>query len=291
MVGTVSCSSDDDINMWDATYVYLMPEHLGIYTTEFDLTHKGSNITGPETKIQFYVALNRAVDNDVTVDLSLATSKTLDMEKVNLSSASVTIPAGQLKSEPITMSVEDWSSETTIKTEVKYSADVKLGNVQTKDVFAGTQNKLGMAITKSTLLNLEVGVPAESALIENRAEWDITIDESAENASNPQRLIDGNNTDIAKNNAGFWITVDLKKPTLVTGIKTSFWGSYYAARFVEVLVSDNGSKWESQGKLRVSGSPQDVKLVEPITTQYIKYNIITPFSNRLSVTEFNVYAK
>lgn len=292
MIGAASCSSDDDLNVWDATYVYLMPEHLGIYTTEYTLTHKGDVIEGPETKMQFYVALNRVSDRDISVELSVDTSKTLKMDKVNLSTKVVTIPAGKLKSEPIVMNVEDWSSETAIKPETIYSADVNINKNKIKDVLVGTQSTLRMMVTKSALLNLESGVPAEGELIKNRAEWEITVQDGVENADKPERLVDGQNSDLAVNSGGFWFTVNLKQPTLVTGIRTNFWANVYAAGGIEVFVSDNGVKWESQGKLKTSGATQNVKFTKPVTTKYIKYNIVVgSLYGRLSVTEFNVYAK
>lgn len=292
MIGAASCSSDDDINVWDATYVYLMPEHLGIYSAEYTLTHKGDVIEGPETKMQFYVALNRALDRDVSIELAVDTSKTLKLDMVNLSTKVVTIPAGQIKSELVQMSVEDWSSETTIKEETQYLAEVNLSKNKIKDVLVGNQSRLRMQVTKSALLNLESGAPTEGKLIENRAVWEITVQEGVENANNPGRLVDGNNSDLAVNSGGFWFIVNLTEPTLVTGIRTNFWGSGYAARGVEVFVSDNGVKWESQGQLRTSGAAQEIKFINPVTTKYIKYNITVGSQyNRLSVTEFNVYAK
>lgn len=291
MVGATSCSSDDCFNEWDATYAYLAPEHLGLLTTEFTLLHK-TEIEGPETKIQFYAALNKASTKDVVVELLLDTSKTLNQSMVSLSSQTVTIPAGKLKSEPIQMSIEDWSSQSNITSETEYSANVKLAKVQTKDILTGAQSKLGMLITKQALLNIAVGAPKEGTLIADRAAWNITVQEEVENANNPGVLIDGTTTDVAVNSGGFWIIIDLTKSTLVTGIKTNSWASSFAPRGIELFVSDNGVKWESHGKLQTSGAEQNIKFVTPVTTRYIKYDIFRGSSNgRLDITEFNVYAK
>lgn len=104
-------------------------------------------------------------------------------------------------------------------------------------------------------------------------------------------LIDGKTgTDIALNNKGFWFTVDLGEAKVLTGIKTNHWGNTYAPREVEILQSDNGTTWKSLSSLAISGATQNITFISPITTRYLKYQIIIiASSGRTDVTEFNVY--
>lgn len=108
----------------------------------------------------------------------------------------------------------------------------------------------------------------------------------------PNNLIDGKTgTDVALNNKGFWFTVDLGETRFLTGIKTNHWGNAYAPREVEILQSENGMTWKSLSSLAIPGSStQNITFISPITTRYLKYQIITISTNgRTDVTEFNVY--
>lgn len=108
----------------------------------------------------------------------------------------------------------------------------------------------------------------------------------------PNNLIDGKTgTDVALNNKGFWFTVDLGETQVLTGIKTNHWGNAYAPREVEILQSENGMTWKSLSSLAIPGRVvQNITFISPITTRYLKYQIITISTNgRTDVTEFNVY--
>ena len=55
--------------------------------------------------------------------------------------------------------------------------------------------------------------------------------------------------------------------------------------------SENGTTWKSLSSLAIPGnSTQNITFISPITTRYLKYQIITISTNgRTDVTEFNVY--
>ena len=87
-------------------------------------------------------------------------------------------------------------------------------------------------------------------------------------------LVDGNNSDLALNNKGFWFTVDLGKNKLLTGIKTNHYGSAYAPRKVEILQSEDGVTWKSLSSVATSGATQYLTFISPITTRFLKYQIL-----------------
>ena len=59
---------------------------------------------------------------------------------------------------------------------------------------------------------------------------------------------------------------------------------------MEIFQSDDGATWDSMNTLAVSGATQYITFISPITTRYIKYQIIGIASNnRTDITEFNLY--
>ena len=85
-----------------------------------------------------------------------------------------------------------------------------------------------------------------------------------------QDLIDGNGgSDVAMDNSGFWITVDLGSKKTVTGIKTQHWSSGYAPSKVVIYISEDGNKWKSMGDIRTSGSTQNISLKVPMDLSLI----------------------
>ena len=60
---------------------------------------------------------------------------------------------------------------------------------------------------------------------------------------------------------------------------------------MEILQSENGTTWKSLSSLAIPGRVvQNITFISPITTRYLKYQIITISTNgRTDVTEFNVY--
>ena len=288
--GFAACSEEEEANEWNSNYVYLKPTYLGHETASFTLGHNGSGITGKIPETTFNVALYEPSNQDVTVELTVESSENLPADKVQLSSVTATIPAGQTMSDLITVSIPDWSFQAENRTKTEYKSAVKIASAQGK-VLISQRSQIAFKVLKNAFVNLASGTP-EGALIPDRTVWKFTIQPGVENADNPGVLIDGKNTDVAVNSGVFWIQVDLTKTTTVTGVRTGSFGSSYAPRRIELATSDNGSDWVSHGELATSGTTQTTKFLAPVTCRYIKYNIITGSSNgRLDITEFNVFAK
>lgn len=289
-----SCSDDEEVfNEWNATYVSLQRnDYLSGNVKKFNLTHDANGIGGDEIKMAFTVKTQKAVSTDMVIALS-AKSETegLDASQIVLSSSQVTLKEGQMTSEEITATV-DPTIFASIMEKTSFSFSVSISNVTTNDkntVISSSLSTLPVIINKAAYCNLKSGIPSNSQLISNRAGWIINVEEGVEGA--PNNLIDGKTgTDVALNNKGFWFTVDLGEAKVLTGIKTNHWANAYAPREVEILQSENGTTWKSLSSLAISGGTQNITFISPITTRYLKYQIITISTNgRTDVTEFNVY--
>ena len=289
-----SCSDDEEVfNECNATYVSLQRnDYLSGNVKKFNLTHDANGIGGDEIKMAFTVKTQKAVSTDMVIALS-AKSETegLDASQIVLSSSQVTLKEGQMTSEEITATV-DPTIFASIMEKTSFSFSVSISNVTTNDkntVISSSLSTLPVIINKAAYCNLKIGIPSNSQLISNRAGWIINVEEGVEGA--PNNLIDGKTgTVVALNNKGFWFTVDLGEAKVLTGIKTNHWANAYAPREVEILQSENGTTWKSLSSLAISGGTQNITFISPITTRYLKYQIITISTNgRTDVTEFNVY--
>lgn len=265
-----SCSDDEEVfNEWNATYVSLQRnDYLSGNVKKFNLTHDANGIGGDEIKMAFTVKTQKAVSTDMVIALS-AKSETegLDASQIVLSSSQVTLKEGQMTSEEITATV-DPTIFASIMEKTSFSFSVSISNVTTNDkntVISSSLSTLPVIINKAAYCNLKSSIPSNSQLISNRAGWIINVEEGVEGA--PNNLIDGKTgTDVALNN------------------------NAYAPREVEILQSENGTTWKSLSSLAISGGTQNITFISPITTRYLKYQIITISTNgRTDVTEFNVY--
>lgn len=267
-------------------------DYLSGNVKKFNLTHDANGIGGDEIKMVFTVKTQKAVSTDMIIALNTKSeTEGLDASQIILSSSQVTLKEGQMTSEEITATV-DPAIFASIMEKTSFTFSVSISDVTTNDkntVISNSLNTLPVIINKAAYCNLKSGTPSNSQLISNRTGWIINMEEGVQGAAN--NLIDGKTgTDIAIDNKGFWFTVDLGEAKLLTGIKTNHWAGAYAPREVEILQSENGTTWKSLSSLAISGGTQNITFISPITTRYLKYQIITISTNgRTDVTEFNVY--
>lgn len=286
-----SCTADEEAgNEWTDTVVYLQRKDYLIEKKIFQLTHSGAGVSGVVEMI-FTVKTQRPAAQDITVDLAVFAGEGLDVDKLLLTNQQVVIKAGSIQSEEVTISMSDFAFMSTSEDLVNYSFSVSIKGIKTEGAntrVSNSMNTLSAIIEKSAFVNLVMGTPLDSKLIANRSDWTLAVEEGVEGkASN---LIDGSTTDVARNNIGFWITVDLGTVKTVTGIKTNHWSGSYAPTQVEVFWSADGQVWKSLGVIKTSGGEQNITFISKPQTRFIKYNILgMPSTNRVDVTEFNVY--
>lgn len=172
-----------------------MPEHLGILDKAVTLSHTAEGISG-DASLVFSVGLNKVSSKDLTFTFDVVTSETLPGSEVELSLPEVTIPAGELVSAPITLSVPDWSFEAENRAKVEYTVAVSVA--QTAGVELGRQNLLTLAITKNAYLNLVAEAPENSVEID-RTNWACSKMDGMEGDANVLKGTAGG--DIASNTA------------------------------------------------------------------------------------------
>lgn len=63
----------------------------------------------------------------------------------------------------------------------------------------------------------------------------------------------------------------------------------YSPSKIELFVSEDGITWKTMGTLDVSGYVQKITLITPVTTRYLKYDMLE-VPARVDLTEFYVYA-
>ncbi len=288
----ISCSSDEDEgNEWTDTIVYLQRNDYLIQDKVFNLTHSSSGIKG-DVEMIFTVKTQRPTNEDIIVNLEVTVSEGLNSEDILLSIPQVKIKAKQSQSEEISVSITDFESLKDIEDPVSLTFIVSIKEIKTNDKRARISEPLSSisaTINKTAIMNLMMGIPVDSKLIPNRSDWTIVLEEGTENpASN---LIDGNRySDVARNNVGFWLTINMGSIKHITGIKTGHWSAGYAPTEVETQWSVDGSVWKSLGTIKTSGGTQNITFLSEVNAQYIKYIILgMPSSNRVDITEFNIY--
>ena len=287
-----SCSNDDnEVNEWSATYVYLQQEDYLLKPRAFNLSHNSDGVQGDEVLLKFKVKTQKPVNDDLILKLNI-TAEGCDPSILQLSTDEPLIKAGERESEEIIAKIEDLSQLGIIEDKATFSFIINAEKIETTDcntLISKLQSKISIIINKSAYSNLNNGYPLVGKQIKDRSNWKIQIQEGVENEGS--NLIDGNKwTDIARNNDGYWFTIDLLDVHTLTGIITDCWGGAYAPQEVEIYQSKDGLNWKSLGVIATSGATQPISFISPISTRYIKYQITkVAASKRTSITEVNLY--
>lgn len=293
-LGVSSCKEDEATeNEWNATYVYIQRnDYLILNNSTFTLKHSPVGVIG-NVEITFKLKIQKPAAEDITGILQLSGTGDIPVSSFNLSTDSPVVKAGETESEDIVLSLSDKEALAQIHDLVSGEFKIQLVNLQTanSNTMISTNSALSaiaFSVTKQeySINNLEIGEPENSHLMD-RTSWYIQVEPGSQgNASN---LIDGNAySDVAQDNAGFWVTIDFQTPKTVTGIVTNHWGGAYCPTQIELFTSDNGLEWKTMGTIDVPGATQKIKLIAPVTTRHLKYQMLK-FPARVDITEFNVY--
>lgn len=286
-----SCSdSEEEANEYTTSFVYLQRNDYLDSEKVFTVTHNSITGLAGEVNMAFKVKVQRPAPEDITVHLAVETSEGLE-GKIELSSQQVVIKAGEMQSEELTASIPDLSFLSEIENAMNYTFSVIMEDIQStgKSVRASNvYNALPATINKEALSvdNLKSGVPDNSEM-DKRSEWVIGLMDGVEGSAS--QLIDGNGgSDVAIDNSGFWITVDLGSKKTVTGVKTQHWAPSFAPSKVILYISEDGKEWKSMGNIKTSGATQNISFKVPMDTRFLKYDMLA-YPKRVDVTEFNIY--
>lgn len=296
--GTVpfaSCSDDDEnqLNEWNMSYVSLLPVDYLRPVPSFTLKHIIDK--GIEGSVEFEVmaTLQKPASQDVTVNID-ASCDGIGAEKIVKSDDVAVIKAGSVKSEPVTISITDWSDIENVEEAAEYVLNIKVaGIVSAAPEIAGSEFNQAIAVK----INKEQAkmeeflffnqVPENSTLHSNVTDWDFSFMDGVENAGS-NTVAGTGGSDVATNGTPFWVSIDFKDVKKVTGIKTSHWASGYAPTKIEILTSENGSTWKSWGEVQTSGATQNIAFKNAINTRYLKYQMID-VPGRVDITQLHVY--
>lgn len=293
-LGFSSCKDDDSSeNEWNATYAYIQRnDYLVLNNSNFILKHSPGGIAGT-VEIVFKLKIQKPATADITGLIQVSGTGDIPVSVLSLNTEKPVIKAGKTESEDIILSLTNTEELAKIHDLVSGKFEIRLVDIVTTNpnTMISTNSTLScipFSITKQeySINNLETGTPKDSHLME-RTSWYIQSDPQAQgNASN---AIDGNTySDIAQDNAGFWITIDFQTAKTITGIVTNHWGDAYCPTKIELFTSDDGMEWKTMGTLDVKGSIQNVKFINAVTTRHLKY-LIVEFPPRVDITELNVY--
>lgn len=281
-----SCSDDDEtINEWNLSYISLLPvDYLKPLTTEFNLTHsEGIGIEG-KVDFQFIAVASKPVDQDIAVDIEVTTDLPVSTNKIALSSQKAVIKAGQKQSEPITLSITDWSELINVKAAAEYFLKINM-----KSINSNAQGVTVSDFNKGFVFTVKKAAekPKQDVLVTTPKEWIFTFMDGVENPGANTVAGTGSN-DVATNGVPFWLTVDFKSVKTISGIQTQHWANMYAPTKVELFTSDNGSSWKSIGVFETSSYLQTIKFNQRVNTRFLKYQMID-VPGRVDITRFSVY--
>ena len=294
--GLSSCKDDESSeNEWNATYVYIQRnDYLVLNNSTFTLKHSPGGLAG-NVEITFKLKVQKPATKDITGILQVSGTGDIPLSAFSLNTDQPVIKAGETESEDIILSLSDTGKEELAQTHDLLSGEFKIQLVNLQTENAHTMISTNSALTSSafsvtkqeySINNLEKGTPENSHLMD-RTSWYVQVDPAAQ--GNATNVIDGNvYSDIAQDNAGFWITIDFQTPKTITGIVTNHWGNAYCPTQIELFTSDNGTEWKTMGTLDVQESIQYVKFISSVTTRHLKYQIVK-YPIRVDVTEINVY--
>lgn len=216
--GLSSCKDDESSeNEWNATYVYIQRnDYLVLNNSTFTLKHSPGGIAG-NVEITFKLKVQKPAAKDITGILQVSGTGDIPLSAFSLNTDQPVIKAGETESEDIILSLSDTGKEELAQTHDLLSGEFKIQLVNLQTENANTMISTNSALTsiafsltkqEYSINNLEKGTPENSHLMD-RTSWYVQVDPAAQ--GNATNVIDGNvYSDIAQDNAGFWITIDFQ---------------------------------------------------------------------------------
>ena len=305
-VAFVACDDgEEELNGWtDTAYVYVQGETLGNNTAKsFVVVEREGLMDNTPLTYTFRVCLNRPANSDVTVSLtSTPSGEVADVleNTVNLNPANPTIPAGQLISDEVTLTIDPAFLAVTDKVQEYAPAvfSIALSDLKTtsSNVRLSTKTNKITATCKKTVTpysNLLNGVP-DNAMLMSFDTWEVIDD------SNFMGFIFGDELfndwqSISVKNTPAEVVFDMGMEVTVLGGHTLHGGGN-VPKTIEVLTSLDNVTWEAHNSLLVQSNPtdegkkaQDWKLKDPVTARYLKYRVTATTGSTATLIMVQVY--
>lgn len=285
------------------TRVYIQADRYSVPVNSYALLHNSEGISGDSVSY-FTVRLNKPLSKDVEVTLKTTIDKEDLPNVLTLSSKKAVIKAGQIASEPISLTLgtgallsregaESYTAQVMIESITSSGGEIQASqNLSSYKVIFSKSARSEDALVVGGESSNDLSSISYIDLNERATKWTVSqVTEGIDGGNDPKHIIDGNfGTDFATNNRSFSFVVDFGRVVpKFRGVHSYFWGDGYAPKEIQLECSVDGVTWTNLGRADISaimGNDKGyVKLKKAYKARYVRYTITKP-ANRTSVTEF-----
>ena len=252
---------------------------------------QGAIINTDPISYAFKMKLDKPARKDVKVKLATTGLDEKFMNKITVTPAEITIPAGELESAEITWSITDDFLLTT--TEAEFHTLVVAASVESEDPVVKVNSKENILTfnVDKVVRNFKYLSAIGSNWVElSKDGWGAEIPSGVSGSAS--YLIDGNGgsygSDVYSSNP-FWFVIDMKSPQTFLALGMDYYYTY-AAKKVRISTSLDNETWTSQGVLEAPRAGNHYfEFFSSITARYVKVELLAGFSSYIDVTEVYIY--
>ena len=251
---------------------------------------QGAIVNTDPISYAFKMKLDKPARKDVKVKLATGLDEKF-MNKITVTPAEITIPAGELESAEITWSITDDFLLTT--TEAEFHTLVVAASVESEDPVVKVNSKENILTfnVDKVVRNFKYLSAIGSNWVElSKDGWGAEIPSGVSGSAS--YLIDGNGgsygSDVYSSNP-FWFVIDMKSPQTFLALGMDYYYTY-AAKKVRISTSLDNETWTSQGVLEAPRAGNHYfEFFSSITARYVKVELLAGFSSYIDVTEVYIY--
>ena len=252
---------------------------------------QGAIVNTDPISYAFKMKLDKPARKDVKVKLATTGLDEKFMNKLTVTPAEITIPAGELESAEITWSITDDFLLTT--TEAEFHTLVVAASVESEDPVVKVNSKENILTfnVDKVVRNFKYLSAIGSNWVElSKDGWGAEIPSGVSGSAS--YLIDGNGgsygSDVYSSNP-FWFVIDMKSPQTFLALGMDYYYTY-AAKKVRISTSLDNETWTSQGVLEAPRAGNHYfEFFSSITARYVKVELLAGFSSYIDVTEVYIY--
>lgn len=252
---------------------------------------QGAIVNTDPISYAFNMKLDKPARKDVKVKLATTGLDEKFMNKITVTPAEITIPAGELESAEITWSITDDFLLTT--TEAEFHTLVVAASVESEDPVVKVNSKENILTfnVDKVVRNFKYLSAIGSNWVElSKDGWGAEIPSGVSGSAS--YLIDGNGgsygSDVYSSNP-FWFVIDMKSPQTFLALGMDYYYTY-AAKKVRISTSLDNETWTSQGVLEAPRAGNHYfEFFSSITARYVKVELLAGFSSYIDVTEVYIY--
>ena len=252
---------------------------------------QGAIVNTDPISYAFKMKLDKPARKDVKVKLATTGLDEKFMNKITVTPAEITIPAGELESAEITWSITDDFLLTT--TEAEFHTLVVAASVESEDPVVKVNSKeniLTFNVDKVVRNFKNLSAIGSNWVELSKDGWGAEIPSGVSGSAS--YLIDGNGgsygSDVYSSNP-FWFVIDMKSPQTFLALGMDYYYTY-AAKKVRISTSLDNETWTSQGVLEAPRAGNHYfEFFSSITARYVKVELLAGFSSYIDVTEVYIY--